>query len=515
MRDPVKRFVEIGVSVGAVAVICAASALGQASWVNSPLVDSSGYIRDDAYPDLPAIPAADQKYAALDGVHMKRDFMMPIMDISLKSRDDGDRYWGRIAGTKYEQMTADLIESNFKKLGLIDIHTQAFPLPPQWFAIDWNVTAESAGKTLTFKSLNPAVGSEPTPPEGLEAQAVWVGTGSPADFLGRDVKGKAVLILSVLQPGNMGNSANWERAIHRAVDAGAAAVLVIWGYDDNQAVWQGLGAGIGSNGIKTPGFFMGWEDGKALRDLIGTGKPVMVKMNLKTEMRSGLKSVSAYGTLPGTTDENIIVMAHMDGYYQAALDNGSGLAVMEGLAEYYSKIPKSERRRNIVFVGTAGHHAGSPNAAYLHAHRADGMLSKTALMISPEHVSFSEFSQWNTHYSQTTELSGARWSVYGSQALMNLSLAAWREFGVGITGVMDKVASGEMSQVAHDAPSLEIIRSPEFKHTDVDVPEIVPTVGLTKIARAYAKIIDGANTLDMKQLQPVASGAPSEIQGSQ
>jgi hypothetical protein len=477
--------------------------VAQDSWVPSPLIDpSTGYVREDAYVPLPALPAADQIYAKLDGLHLKKDFMMPIMEISLKSRDDGNKYWGRIAGTKYEQMTADLIESNFRKLGLQDIHTQAFPLPPQWFAIDWNVTAEGAGKTLTFKSLNPAVGSVPTPPGGLEADAVWVGTGSAADFVGRDVKGKAALIQSILQPGNMGNSANWEGAIRRAVDAGAAAVLVIWGYDDNQAVWQGLGAGLGSGGIKAPGFFMGWQDGKALRDLIGTGKRVSVKMNLKTEMREGLNSLSAYGTLPGTTDENIIVMAHMDGWYEAALDNGSGLAVMEGLAEYYSKIPKAQRRRNIIFVGTAGHHAGSPNAKYLHDHRTDGLLSKTALMISAEHVSFSEFQQWNTHFHQTNTLSASRWSVYGSDALRAITLNSWREFGVGVTGVMDKVASGEMGQIAHDAPSLEIIRSPEFKHTDVDVPEIVPAVGLTRIARAYAKIIDQANKLDLKALQP-------------
>ena len=36
-------------------------------------------------------------------------------------------------------------------------------------------------------------------------------------------------------------------------------------------------------------------------------------MKLTTEVRPNLKSVSIYGTLPGTTDENILVMAHMDG----------------------------------------------------------------------------------------------------------------------------------------------------------------------------------------------------------
>ena len=81
--------------------------------------------------------------------------------------------------------------------------------------------------------------------------------------------------------------------------------------------------------LKAPGFFMGYEDGKALRDLIATGHPVKLKMNLKTETRQGLEAVAAYGTLPGTTDENVYVLAQTDGYYDAAMDNASGLAVME------------------------------------------------------------------------------------------------------------------------------------------------------------------------------------------
>ena len=95
--------------------------------------------------------------------------------------------------------------------------------------------------------------------------------------------------------------------------------------------------------------------------------------------------------------------------------------------------------------------------------------------------------------------------------MTKIALSAWKEFGVPITGVMDVTASGEMGEIAHDAPSLEIIRSPEFKHTDVDVPGIVPSGGLTRIARAYAKIIDQANKLDLKALQPSAGG----MQGNQ
>ena len=95
--------------------------------------------------------------------------------------------------------------------------------------------------------------------------------------------------------------------------------------------------------------------------------------------------MSIYGTLPGTTDENIIVMAHMDGWFDAALDNASGLSVMLTLAEHFAQVPKDKRRRNMMFIGTAGHHVGSPNATYLRDKRAD-LLAKTALMINCEHV---------------------------------------------------------------------------------------------------------------------------------
>jgi hypothetical protein len=326
MTAPVLTLKKLALCVG-VAGLCLAQS--PRTTKPSPLMDSPTHVREDAYIS-PAVPAADRAYEKIDG-HKIKEKDLEVVAISRQSRDAGDKYWGRIAGTKYEKMTAEWAESKWRQYGLADVHEQEYALGPQWFALDWNVTATDGTKTLTFKSLNPAIGSAPTPPGGLDAEAVWVGLGTAADFMGRDVRGKAVLILSILEPGNMGESAGWEGAWKRAADLGAAAIFTIWGYNDNLAVWQGMTAGRGVD-IKAPGFFMGYEDGKALRDLIATGHPVNLKMNLKTETRQGLKAVAAYGTLPGTTDENIYVLAHTDGYYDAALDNASGLAVMETLA---------------------------------------------------------------------------------------------------------------------------------------------------------------------------------------
>ena len=69
-------------------------------------------------------------------------------------------------------------------------------------------------------------------------------------------------------------------------------------------------------------------------------------------------------------------------------------------------------------------------------------------------------------------------------------------------GAMDGRATGEMMAIDKEAPPVQHIRSPEHKHTDWDVPERVPAAGIEAAARAFAKIVDRVNTLDLDELQP-------------
>ena len=493
--------------VGVVVVVLstAAGAAAQAP----PLVNGAGEVREEAYDHLRrALSGADQVYGRIDGRDLK-GWLNDVVAISRQSRNDGHRYWGRIAGTEYEVLTADWTERHFRRLGMEAIHRVDFDLRPQWFPIEWSLTASGGGQQLSFASANPATGSRSFP-KGIEAEAVWVGLGTAADFAGRDVAGKAVIIQTILAPGQMGNSASWEGATVRAEAAGAALIVGIWGYGGNLAVWQSTNAfqmvrnddGTSryvSESVDTPGFFMGFEDGRTLRDLVATGQPVTVSARAETETREGLSSPSIYGTLPGTTDETIYVMAHMDGYYDAALDNASGMAVMIGLAEQFARVPEAQRRRNITFIGTAGHHVGSPNAPYL---RDQGMLEKAALMLNLEHIAPTQFIAFNNELRLTNTVSPRRWWVHGSRRLLDITLDAYRTFGVTLIGEMDGRATGEMMAIDKDAPSVQLIRSPEHKHTDGDIPALVPAAGLEAVARAFAKIIDQVNTLDLAELQP-------------
>jgi hypothetical protein len=174
---------------------------------------------------------------------------------------------------------------------------------------------------------------------------------------------------------------------------------------------------------------------------------------------------------------------------------------METLAEYFSHIPKAQRRRNVVFVASSGHHAGSPTTLYMHDHR-DSALGKTAVILNCEHISHADLLQWSTHLRVSNTIQERRWFVNGSDRLAGIALKAFHEFGVNVVAEMDPNATGDMGHVQRDAPSIQVIDSPEIKHTDADKPELVPDAGLAAVARAYAKIIDEVNRVDRRELQP-------------
>jgi peptidase M28-like protein len=479
-------------TVGTCVVAAAVSVAGQQTTrYRAPVYPEDAYIR------MP-LPASERAYADIDGSRIK-EWVKEVVGISHRSRDAGDVMWGRIPGTRSEAWTNDWVEEKFRSLGLKDIRRQPFDIPRQWTPISWEFSVLAGGAAHTFQTVRPAMGSGATPAGGVELAATWVGLGSAADFLGRDVRGKAVFILNEIGESAMAQSADWSGATKRAQAAGAAAVILVYGTTGNMSAWGPLNAGVDT----LPGFTIGYEDGVAVRDLIGTGKPVSVRIRSDVKWVSGLKSTSVWGSLPGATDENVIVMAHQDAYFDGALDNASGMAVMLALAQHFSKVPQAQRRRTIQFVGTAGHHVGSPNGKWLHEHR-ETALAKTALMINCEHISITESYIFRDEKQRANTASALRYYLNGSSRLSDIVFGAFRIFGVATFPDAGN-GQGEMYAARNDAPSLQLLRSPDDKHSDQDTVDWVPAAGLEAVTRAYAKIIDGVNMVDRTELVPPAT----------
>jgi hypothetical protein len=288
-------------------------------------------------------------------------------------------------------------------------------------------------------------------------------------------------------------------AAKRAEDNGAAAVVLVLGIPGNHATQMNTpGAG---GPVSVPVFSMGLGDGTLVRELIEQGEDVKVQMRADIETRTGLKSAAVWGTLPGTTDEDIMLMTHHDSYFEGAGDNACGMATILGIAEYFAKVPEAQRRRELRVVITPGHHEGAPAARWMHENR-DTVFAKTALTMNPEHDSVVQTYRFANRIFKSNTIDAVRYFVYGSDRLFQIMLDAHKLFGVAIYHEMwQPSCCGESGYISTDAPNISHIESPALVyHIDTDTPDIVSPWGMEAMARSFAKIIDDVNQLDRKEL---------------
>ena len=474
----------------------------------NPIVGPPIVPLDESYLRWPLPPSA-AAYGRIEGSHLK-PYVEQLAAISRKSRDAGNQWWGRITGTPAHAEAQQLVASKLRSFGM-DVRLEETPLPKAWFPTSWAVSAVGGDNTVVLKSAHPVLRSAGTPAAGLSLDAVYVGLGTPADFAGRDVRGKAVIIYSIPTPSALNHSGKTNGAMLLAEEKGAAAVIIVLGIPGNFTTQLWGSGGEGPDLTRVPWFSVGLDDGTAVRELIERGTPVKLQLRLAIESRTDLKPSAVFGVLPGMTDEQILVIAHTDGFWEAAVDNASGVASMLGLAEYFSKIPKAQRRRTITFMAPVGHHV-TPDLSLqkLHDNRATA-LAKTALIINAEHVTTTQTYLFANMLRKSNAATAHRFFVGRSQRLARLLVDNFKLFGVALYELPSTRygVAGDLVKLVDDAPGIEVIESNAFYHSDEDKPDIVPAAGLESITRAYAKIIDDINKLDLKDIvdAPAASTA--------
>jgi len=379
------------------------------------------------------------------------------------------------------------------------VRIQEFDLPPQWFPTSWEMTARGEEKTIPIGTAFPlfnSVGTNGT----VSLEPIWIGMGTAADFADRNIRGKAVVLYGFPNPGGRGNTALTLGAVRRADEAGAAAVLVIVGFPGN--VMNEPQAGGTAAPAKVPVFMIGDQDGRAIREMIERKEPSTLRIRLAVETRTGLKTANVWGVLPGATDENIAVMAHVDAFFEGAMDNASGMATLVALAEHYAKVPKAQRRRTMTFFTTAAHHSPSGDQAgvrWVH-NNMQQMFAKTALLINAEHTAQVATYLVGEAFITSNLVSARRWYVGGSDRLRDIVLKTFKEYGIALYSRPEGRPGGELGQVFTDAPSFHIIDHTVY-HTDMDTAAAVPAYGLEQSARAFAKIVDEVNTVDIRELR--------------
>ncbi|MDH3511667.1 MAG: M28 family metallopeptidase [Gammaproteobacteria bacterium] len=460
------------------------------------------YQEPDFAPLSLRLPAAEDPYTGIDG-HEVHQYVAEIIDVTIAKRPAGEKFWGRIAGSAAEQATAEYIAEKFRDFGLTDVQTEPVNGGSQWWPRDWSVRligspAYGAGtEDYPFESAFPALqlGTGALQIDALEAELIYVGLGQPVDLLNRDLAGKIAVVRAEFMPDPFFQTARGRA--EALADAGAVGVIIVVDAPGNHQY-----ALEESGSPHVPCFILGGDDGRFLEEVLaaaGSSAPPMMRLSIDAEIRKSWQGKNVVGMLPGMSDEYLIILAHLDGYFESANDNAGGLASMLALARYFSAAKKLNR--TLVFVGTSAHHEFSDGArAFIAAH--PDILEKTALVFNIEHPS-----SIKSYYRGPLALSrgtlpgqlmattsqGERSVTIsnGNQLLTSLYREGIDRYGLVVSAMMERRPNGDAFDFFRAGKIVvQILDANLWFHSSGDRLETIHQNGLERATRLYAYLLD-------------------------
>src|SRR5215472_481723 len=325
----------------------------------------------------------------------------------------GPKYTGNPAHTTFVEFLA----SHLKEFGL-DVAREHYTLP-RWDARRWEITVTPAsGKSFQAPVTSYFPYSGQTPAAGVTGELVYAGHAPSFKLDG--LQGKVGLIdfattarkfSDMYQPWGIyppdGHFPSEYKPARGGVNdltqfqkAGAIGVILAWtDISDANAADQYTPFSRPPQGV--PGLYVGRETGIKLKSLAASGAKATVVLEADTFADTPTDTLLA--TLPGTTSEEVIIVnTHTDG--PNATEENGGIGIL-ALARYFSRIPKSERKRTLVFPLTTGHFAGPwvPSMRGIIQKYPD-LINRAVAALTVEHLGCKEWADDATlHYRATGE----------------------------------------------------------------------------------------------------------------
>ena len=226
-------------------------------------------------------------------------------------------FGGRLAGTESEHQAMAYVAQR----GSLASGVPCTRIPVRYGG--WrSLKAELRLSDGTQVACHPLVRSPPTPAEGLTAEVIDLGRGTPEEFEAhrQDIAGRIVLVRHELM--FVAGTIHRRRKYNMALEAGAVGFLIA-GPVEGALVAGSSGRNEGDAGIPAAGIA---PESAARLARTAQGRP-RVTLVVATEEYPAQTSTLLFD-LPGQTDEVVVLSAHVDGHdvNESAMDNASGVA---------------------------------------------------------------------------------------------------------------------------------------------------------------------------------------------
>mgnify|MGYP000061566538 CR=1 FL=1 len=474
-------------------------------------------ILGEDYGPRPAIvPAGEEEHHELQGSVIYDD-LVAIVDIAKQSRSGNElgdgQLWGRITGLPSGERAMDWVEQRMNDAGVPDVHRQWFEQTPGtslWLPMRWEVRLQgnesfgAGSQDIVLESAMPAGGSA-IPEEGLSAPVVYVGTARASELARVDVRGK-IAVQHITPRGHLFLERGPARSkAQELMRRGAVAVFNIVDFAGNMRMRD-------ISNCNGPCFNIGGQDGRFLEAVLdelaeaGNSEEVIATLTLEAEERSGMRASNVLGIVPGRSEENIIVNAHVDGWFDGANDNGDGLAIMLALAEHFSK-PENKIDRTLVFVGSAGHHTRGLNGPDQLVELNLELIANNVLTINLEHVAARQINPARTDTLGVRDVisdAGEGFLMNGiskpTPYLESVIRAGGLRYGLNFVSQSSTYHAGDNPDV--ESPIFQLIQGNPLYHTSGETLETISVPGMERVARFVAYFIREIAVAPIENIYP-------------
>jgi len=500
-----------------------AQALSTAPWFGLPLpppfeIDGLPAIVGDRGPVAALVPPGEEQWEEFSGARIWQD-LEQIVGFSQQSRAQREigsgQLWGRIAGFPSARKTVEWMLAQYREAGIAGIELQEFQMPEDerfWLPLAWELRVKgnpAFGAGSDDIVLETAMPLAPSAIEGgeLRGALVYVGTGSPAELVHIDVRGKIAVQQVTPQAHTVFER---EPTVPRAQNLFARGVINIVDQPGNERAMDFSNCG-------GPCFNVGGRDGLFLESMLskaaeaGMQDSVQAEVLLEAGFYANLIAENGIAVLPGRDSDEIIVLnAHFDAWFDGAGDNGDGMAVQIALARHFAR-PENRPSRTLVFMASAGHHTTGLNGPANFVAMNPALVQNTVLTINIEHVAQRNFSparsQFDDGYREFIADSGEAPIVAGitnsAPFLQDLFSQGVQRYGTNFMSGNSTMASGEGGGYSGiDAPIVTIMQAPPLYHTSGEVIEAISEPGLERMARFLAFFVKAVDQAPRAQIDP-------------
>jgi hypothetical protein len=443
------------------------------------------------------VPPGEESNRDLAGATIRKD-LEAIVGISRADSARGEKAWGRITGFRGGDEAHAWVLQQFKAAGLRDAETQTYTATQAtWHPKNWSVHVVGDRVEVALASAFPTSGSQM---DGMKI-ATLVDVGKVTDPALPNVEVKGKIAVQRLHP-QAGAFSERTRTVERAqqlAKRGALAILNVIEQAGNMYVRDFSNCGV-------PCFNIGSDDGRFLTQVLARakakGEELDARIDLQAEMLEGLQGHNTIGFIPGRrTDEMVIVNAHADGWFDAAGDNGDGLAVLIALARHFAK-PEHQPERTLMFVASGGHHGAGMNGPGNLVAMNPELKGKVVLVLNLEHVAQFQFRNDPFRVDSAEQPMGFGMSNE-APAIAAIARTAMQRYGFALRPDFSNSIAGDLGGYAPlGVARVQAIHAGPMYHTSGDTLDTISTPGLERAARFYAFFVSEIARTSKGDLNP-------------